>query len=136
MNLTFIIALFLSLWFVQAAETTSSSSSTTTTQSPTLVWATGTNSLGVTVTTQSQYTQQFYTLYSTVAPVLSGSIGLGSDSDTQSVGDIRTYAQITISNAAGGSFSKLPNIESGRYHYFLAIFGLFVVPLISTVLLL
>lgn len=65
---------------------------TTTTVSPTttFVWATGTNSLGVTVTTESAFTQTTRAANTDASTPLSASIGLGSILGT--VGVERTYS--------------------------------------------
>lgn len=82
-----------------------SSSSDSSSVSPTLVWVTGTNSLGVLQTSQSAYSQKFTTFYDQVASVPSGGLGLGSISGT--VGHIREYSQTTINGAEGSQTSNL-----------------------------
>jgi len=87
-----------SLPIITTTLTTDSSTITTTTisHSPTLIWVTGTNSEGVTKTTESIYTQKFSSFYSTVAVPPSGSIGLGTISGT--VGTVRTYPIVTFNS--------------------------------------
>ncbi|CAH2352279.1 predicted GPI-anchored protein 1 [[Candida] railenensis] len=88
--------LFAFISSVLAVTTTSTSVSRTT------VWATGTDSAGLTVTTQSIFTQTFMTTYTTTTgSVSSGSIGLGTISG--SVGGIRTYSYTTITNAGNSN---------------------------------
>ncbi|EGW34290.1 uncharacterized protein SPAPADRAFT_59707 [Spathaspora passalidarum NRRL Y-27907] len=73
----------------------------TTTASPTLVWVTGTDANGILRTTQSPYTQQFSTFFTSVAAPSSGVIGLGTISG--SVGEVRTYDIVTITHNGGGA---------------------------------
>ncbi|KAG5420668.1 hypothetical protein I9W82_002549 [Candida metapsilosis] len=99
--LQLIFFIFLAL---TSAETTSSSSSSSSTtkksQTNTSVWVTGTDSNGVTKTTQSIYYQTFKSAYTEAQETASsGSVGLGSLSG--SVGHIRTYDRTTISSAGG-----------------------------------
>lgn len=75
---------------------------TTTSATTTLVWATGTNSAGVTTVTESAYTQTFSSVYTSAATVPSGSIGLGSLSGT--VGNVKSYSVTTVSG--GSSVSR------------------------------
>lgn len=105
--LQLIFFIFLAL---TSAETTSSSSSssssssttTKTSQTNTSVWVTGTDSNGVTKTTQSIYYQTFKSAYTEAQETASsGSVGLGSLSG--SVGHIRTYDRTTISLAGGAA---------------------------------
>lgn len=122
----FLLTLFLA-FAVCLAETSSTTSSTKTT---TLVWVTGTDSAGLTATTQSAYTQKFSSMYTSVATYESGSIGLGSLSGE--VGDIRTYDQYTVSQANGGarllpSFAGLGAPNSGTLGLALAV----VVPVLA-----
>ncbi|OBA19440.1 hypothetical protein METBIDRAFT_214055 [Metschnikowia bicuspidata var. bicuspidata NRRL YB-4993] len=110
-----------------AATSSSSSSYTTSTTAATttLVWVTGTNSNGVTVTTQSAYTQQFTSFYTSVALPSSGSIGIGTESGT--VGVIRTYSYTTINGADGMVAGRPTGIFITSIAPLLsAIFGLFM----------
>ncbi|KAK6460116.1 hypothetical protein DFJ63DRAFT_338069 [Scheffersomyces coipomensis] len=132
----FLIALFItSISFVKADDDTETETETSAT--PTLVWVTGTNSLGVTVTTQSPYIQEFYTLYSAVPAVLSGAIGMGSISNDGSLGDIRTYPQVTIANSGRSIInSGISSTNGVSLQYIFALVGLFIIPFISTVVFL
>ncbi|GEQ67517.1 hypothetical protein JCM33374_g1182 [Metschnikowia sp. JCM 33374] len=78
----------------------SASSSSLSTVPPTLVWVTGTDSLGVTKTTQSAYSQKFTSFFASVSVPTSGSVGLGSASGT--VGSIRHYSTSVQKNGADG----------------------------------
>lgn len=75
---------------------------------PTLVWATGTDSNGVLQTTQSEYTQTFTLFFDDVVTPESGAIGLGSISGQ--VGEIRTYDRQTISRQNGAESIKRNNL--------------------------
>ncbi|ODV73556.1 KRE1 domain-containing protein CYBJADRAFT_86317 [Cyberlindnera jadinii NRRL Y-1542] len=66
------------------------------TQSPTYIWATGTDAAGVLQTTQSAYSQQFTRRWSTVASVPTGTIGLGTLEGT--IGTVRTYPKVTVTS--------------------------------------
>lgn len=117
----FIILLALIL-HIQAATTSS--------KSQTLIWVTDTDSAGVTVTTQSPYFQTFTSMYDQIASYSSGSIGLGSLEG--SVGGIRTYERVTISQALSSNslgfnkdpvFRSISNISKGL----LGLFALCVI---------
>ncbi len=97
-------------------ETTSASST-----SNTLIWVTGTDSAGVTQTTQSIYTQSFRKQYSTVtSSVPTGTIGLGTISG--SIGTVRVYSTTTIGGGYGfsnmnnfnGILTSMPNLFSAE----------------------
>ncbi|KAG2730849.1 hypothetical protein G9P44_005998 [Scheffersomyces stipitis] len=93
----FFYVLFLASIALAADDTTTTT--TTSSASKTLVWVTGTNSLGLLTTTQSAYTQTFASVFVAAVSPMSGSIGLGS-LDASGVGDIRSYETITVSAAA------------------------------------
>lgn len=98
----FIAWLVATFGMVSAATTSSSSStSTTSTVKPTSVWVTGTDANGVLKTTQSRFEQTQFVVETSTTAVPSGAIGLGSVSGT--VGQVRSYEQVTVS--AGGSFA-------------------------------
>jgi len=84
----------------------------TTSTTATLVWVTGTNSLGVTVTTESRFTQSFSSFYIDVASPSLGSVGVPSLS--AKVGEIRSYSmlEVTATNAAG--LLKTPLISNEK----------------------
>lgn len=93
------------LAFSADATTTTATTTTATSTSVTLVWATGTNSLGITTVTQLVFTQTFMKTYTTaIVTWSSGEIGLGSLSGT--VGQIRSYTMTTISQAGGDSLIR------------------------------
>lgn len=71
-----------------------------------MVWVTGTNSNGVTLTTESTYYQTFASFYSVLASPSSGSIGLGTISG--SVGEIRTYSIATVTATNNANNLKIP----------------------------
>lgn len=89
------LQLLVLFWISLCVANETSSSSTSSSVKPTLVWATGTDENGVTKTTLSRYTQQFSTLYFSVASPSVGLIGLGTLSGL--LADTRTYARTTIS---------------------------------------
>lgn len=90
------------IFFILALITAIAAKSSSTTTEQTTVWRTGTNSEGVTVTTQAIFSPSFRHTYgnSDTASVPPGTIGMGSLSGT--VGKVRSYTQTTISS---GSFS-------------------------------
>lgn len=106
------------------------SSSTTTEQ--TTVRRTGTNSDGVTVTTQAIFSPSFGPTYgsSDTTSVLGGTIGMGSLSGT--VGKIRSYRQTTISSGAFSFKTTLSasdrgmGLQSSLLIGLLSSFGLYV----------
>ncbi|KAI5954622.1 KRE1 [Candida jiufengensis] len=110
--LTFIFSFIISFSIADTTETTAAT--TITSVSPTLVWVTGTDSLGVTQTTQSTYYQSFITTYTeNQESVSSGAIGLGSlTSGSHKIGDIRSYDMITISQGSGS------NLKALSFNYF------------------
>ncbi|CAK9437111.1 uncharacterized protein LODBEIA_P15350 [Lodderomyces beijingensis] len=86
----------------------SSSSSSASSVSPTLVWVTGTDSQGITRTTQSIFYQTFIKTYTANEETYSsGSIGVGSiDTDSISLGSFRSYEVTTVSSVAGAAHLK------------------------------
>ena len=93
-----------------ADETTASSStsktSTSSSTSKTLVWVTGTDSNGKTVTTESPFYQLFMSTYTTTTgTVPSGSIGITGDDLL--VGKIRKYSSTTISGSGSAIREQL-----------------------------
>ncbi|CAI5755920.1 unnamed protein product [Candida verbasci] len=93
---------------IVTSETTSSSSSNTsgsssTTESPTMVWVTGTDASGITRTTQSTYYQSFASMYTSTESPESASIGMGSISDADEVGRIRSYERTTITQTGSAN---------------------------------
>lgn len=106
----FYILVFLQVVMGATVSVSTSSTSTTSSKSstePTLVWVTGTTK-GIVTVTQSPYTQKFAKMFSATDDAKSGGIGLGTLSGT--VGDIRTYTQVTVSE--GGAFSLTPGLTS------------------------
>ncbi|ODV65613.1 hypothetical protein HYPBUDRAFT_7782 [Hyphopichia burtonii NRRL Y-1933] len=91
------------------ADDDSSSSSSSEKKTTTMVWVTGTDSAGVTKTTQSPFYQSFMTTYTSEVvsnePKL-GNIGLGSLSNTGNIGKVRSYTKVTISQAGASSLLK------------------------------
>lgn len=81
-------------------ETTTAASS----ESPTLVWVTGTDSAGITRTTQSTFYQTFRPSYTETETYASGSIGMGTISGE--VGSIRSYTETTISQGGAGALKN------------------------------
>ena len=106
----FYILVFLQVVMGATVSVSSSSTSTTSSKSsvePTLVWVTGTTNGKLSVT-QSPYTQKFPKMFSTTADAKSGGVGMGTLSGT--VGDIRTYTKVTVSE--GGARSLTPGLTS------------------------
>ncbi|CAK7893245.1 predicted GPI-anchored protein 1 [[Candida] anglica] len=99
MRLSLQIVFMMIFSIVHAATTTSSVSASTTSVEPTMVWVTGTDSLGILRTTQATYSQLFQSLWTSTTTVPAGSVGMGSISGT--VGKVRTYSKTTES-ANGG----------------------------------
>lgn len=96
------------LFFILALITLIAAKTTSTTTAQTTVWRTGTNSEGVTVTTQAIFTPSFMSTYGNddTESVPAGTIGLGSLSGT--VGNVRSYTRTTITANAGGlSFKSI-----------------------------
>lgn len=101
MKLVQILIIYILTAIASAASSDSSSSSTTSktsAQSSTLVWVTGTNSAGNTVTTQSIYSQKFPPESTVAVSVSSALAGLGTISGQ--VGQIRHYSTTTVKNNA------------------------------------
>ncbi|KAI5961378.1 KRE1 [Candida pseudojiufengensis] len=144
-----IILAFIFLISFSKAETTETDTDTTTSKSsvsPTLVWVTGTDSLGITRTTQSPYSQSFMTTYTeNQLSISSGSIGLGSlvtaandESISHKIGEIRSYDMTTISQGSGSNLKILSfnlNNPNLGISFFTKFFGLGFIFIISVVLL-
>lgn len=81
----------LALITIITAKTTSKTAKTT-------IWRTGTNSDGITVTTQDIFTPTFISIYGTgdAESVPAGTIGIGSINGE--VGKIRSYTKMTITS--------------------------------------
>lgn len=97
--LALLLSAFLILALAMADSSSASIVSTLTVATTTLVWVTGTDSNGVTQTTESAYTQTFTSFYTAVELPSSGAISLGTISG--SVGAIRTYTMTTINEGNG-----------------------------------
>jgi len=88
------------IFFILALITAIAAKSSSTTTAETTVWRTGTNSEGVTVTTQAIFTPSSRSTYgdSDTTSMLAGTIGMGSLSGT--VGKVRSDSPTTISSGA------------------------------------
>lgn len=85
-------------------ETTGTETTTASSETPTLVWVTGTDSAGITRTTQSTFYQTFRPSYTETETYASGSIGVGTISGE--VGSIRSYTETTISQGGAGALKN------------------------------
>lgn len=125
------IFLFLLASFASCADSSSASSSSSFSSSssylPTLIWVTVTYDNGAVLTVQTPYTQQFSSFYTDVSSVPAGEVGIGSLSG--SVGGIRSYAHVTISNA-GNRLASSPmagNLPSPQFAFARYLMPLLVV---------
>lgn len=93
-------------FFILALITVIAAKTTSTTTAQTTVWRTGTNSEGVTVTTQAIFTPSFMSTYGNddTESVAAGTIGLGSLSGT--VSKVRSYTRTTITDSGAFSFKS------------------------------
>ena len=120
------------IFFILALITAIAAKSSSTTTAETTVWRTGTNSEGVTVTTQAIFTPSFRSTYgdSDTTSMLAGTIGMGSLSGT--VGQVRSYSHTTISSGAFSFKTTLSasdrgmGIQSSILIGLLSAFGLYV----------
>ncbi|CAG89679.1 DEHA2F21538p [Debaryomyces hansenii CBS767] len=120
------------IFFILALITAIAAKSSSTTTAETTVWRTGTNSEGVTVTTQAIFTPSFRSTYgdSDTTSMLAGTIGMGSLSGT--VGKVRSYSHTTISSGAFSFKTTLSasdrgmGIQSSILIGLLSAFGLYV----------
>ncbi|KAK9463577.1 uncharacterized protein V1516DRAFT_40857 [Lipomyces oligophaga] len=79
---------------------TTSTTTTTATPDPTYVWITITTN-GVLITTSTPYVQEFSSMYTSLATLSTGSIGLGTISGT--VGSVRAASVTTTVQGSGAS---------------------------------
>lgn len=120
------------IFFILALITAIAAKSSSTTTAQTTVWRTGTNSEGVTVTTQAIFTPSFRSTYgnSDTTSVLEGTVGMGSLSGT--VGKVRSYSHTTISSGAFSFKTTLSasdrgmGLQSSILIGLLSAFGLYV----------
>lgn len=120
------------IFFILALITAIAAKSSSTTTAQTTVWRTGTNSEGVTVTTQAIFTPSFRSTYgnSDTTSVLAGTVGMGSLSGT--VGKVRSYSHTTISSGAFSFKTTLSasdrgmGLQSSILIGLLSAFGLYV----------
>lgn len=120
------------IFFILALITAIAAKSSSTTTEQTTVWRTGTNSEGVTVTTQAIFSPSFQTTYgiSDTTSVPSGTIGMGSLSGA--VGKVRSYTRTTISSGAFSFKTTLSasdrgmGLQSSVLIGLLSAFGLYV----------
>lgn len=120
------------IFFILALITAIAAKSSSTTTAQTTVWRTGTNSEGVTVTTQAIFTPSFRSTYgnSDTTSVLAGTVGMGSLSGT--VGKVRSYSHTTISSGAFSFKTTLSasdrgmGLQSSILIALLSAFGLYV----------
>jgi len=120
------------IFFILALITAIAAKSSSTTTAETTVWRTGTNSEGVTVTTQAIFTPSSRSTYgdSDTTSMLAGTIGMGSLSGT--VGKVRSYSHTTISSGAFSFKTTLSasdrgmGIQSSILIGLLSAFGLYV----------
>lgn len=120
------------IFFILALITAIAAKSSSSTTAQTTVWRTGTNSEGVTTTTQAIFTPSFRSTYgnSDTTSVLAGTVGMGSLSGT--VGKVRSYSHSTVSSGAFSFKTTLSasdrgmGLQSSILIGFLSAFGLCV----------
>lgn len=122
------------IFYILALITAIAAKSSSTTTAETTVWRTGTNSEGVTVTTQAIFTPSFRSTYgdSDTTSMLAGTIGIGMGSLSGTVGKVRSYSHTTISSGAFSFKTTLSasdrgmGIQSSILIGLLSAFGLYV----------
>ena len=120
------------IFFILALITSIAAKSSSTTTEQTTVWRTGTNSEGVTVTTQAIFSPSFGPTYgsSDTTSVAAGTIGMGSLSGE--VGKIGSYSHTTITSGAFSFKTTLSasdrgmGLQSSILIGLLSAFGLYV----------